>query len=74
MEQSPSWEPNWSSASQTTRILGKPKVHYHIYKSLPPVSMQRPISPVYAPHSTYWRSILILFPIYAWAFQAVSFP
>ena len=35
MEQSPSWEANWFSASQEiSHILWNPKVHYHIYKSL----------------------------------------
>jgi hypothetical protein len=33
MEQSPSWEANWSSASQEIpRILWNPKVHYRIQR------------------------------------------
>ena len=38
MEQSPSWEANWFSASQEIpRILWNPKVHYRIHKCPPPV-------------------------------------
>jgi hypothetical protein len=63
MEQSPSWEANWLSASQEiTRILWNPKVHFHVYKSPPPVPILSQINPVHVPRPTLWRSILILFP------------
>ena len=61
MEQSPSWEANWFSASQEIpHILWNPKVHCRVYKSPPPVPVLRQINPVHAPHHTSWRSILTL--------------
>ena len=52
MQQSPSWEANWFSASQETpRILWKPKVHYHVYKCLTPILSH--INPFHAPTSHY---------------------
>ena len=61
MQQSPSWEANWFSASQAIpRILWNLKVHYCIYKCPPPVPVLSKVNPVHAPHPTSWRSILIL--------------
>jgi hypothetical protein len=59
LEQNPSWEANWFSASQEIpRTLWDPKVHYHIHKCPPPILSQ--LDPVHTPHPTSFRSILIL--------------
>ena len=48
MVQSPSWEANWSAASQEiSRISRYPKVHYHTHKRLPPVSILGQTNPVH---------------------------
>jgi hypothetical protein len=61
MEQSPSWEAKRFPASQgIPRTLWKPKVHYSIRNSALPVRILRQIHPVHTPHSTSWRSTLIL--------------
>ena len=61
MVQSPSWEANWSAASQEIpHISWNPKVHYRTHKHPPPVSiLDHPIQSIYT-HPTSWRSVLIL--------------
>jgi hypothetical protein len=49
MEHNPSWEANLFSASQFTRILWKPKVHYRFYKRQSPVLILSQINPVHTP-------------------------
>jgi len=47
-KQSPSWEANQFSAGQEIPcILGNPKVHYHVYKSLPLALILSQINPVH---------------------------
>ena len=56
MEQSPSWEANGLSARQEiTRFLRTLKVHYHIHKCLPPVTILSQINPFHTPISHFLK-------------------
>ena len=54
MELSPSWEANWSAASQEIpRILWNPKVHHRTHKRTPPVHILSYLHPVHTPTSDF---------------------
>ena len=64
MEQSPSGQADWFSASQKSFcIVWNTKVLYCIYKCLSPVPILSQINLFHAPHPSSWRFILILFCI-----------
>ena len=54
MEQSPSWEANWSAVSQEIpRILWNLKVHHRTHKRTPPVPILGQLYPVHTPTSYF---------------------
>ena len=56
MQQGPSWEANWFSASQEIpRIVWNPTVHYHIHKCPQPVPLMSQIDPVHTPTSHFLK-------------------
>jgi len=65
MEQSPSGEVNWFSASQEIpHILEDPKVHYRIHKCPPPLPILNPLDPVHTPKSHFSKMYLnIIVPL-----------
>ena len=57
MQQSPSWEANWFSASQDIpHILWNPKVHYRVHKCPPPVLILSQLNPVHT-HTSHFLKI-----------------
>jgi len=61
MEQSPSWEANrFSDSQEIPRILWKPKVHYRIHKSPPPIAILSNLDPVHTPTSHFLKMHLII--------------
>ena len=54
-------------------MLWNPKDYYRLYNTPPPVPILSKINPDHALYPSSQRSIL-LFSIYAWFFQVISFP
>jgi len=62
MEQKSSWEAKLILVSQEIpSILWNTNDYYHIHKWMTPIPIMRQFNSVYATHSTYWRSTLLLF-------------
>ena len=60
MEQSPSWESNWFSASEEIpRNLRNPKVHYRIQKTPPPVPILSQLDPVHVSSSSHFLKVQV---------------
>jgi hypothetical protein len=51
MEHSPLEANRFSASQEIPRILWNPKIHYHIYKSLPPVHILSQMDPIHGPPS-----------------------
>ena len=75
MVQSPSWEANWSAASQEIhRISQNPKVHYRTNKRPPPVPILGQPNPVHIPTSHLLEIHPNIIHPSAWVSPVVSFP
>jgi hypothetical protein len=75
MKQNPSWEAKRFAPNQKIpAIVQNPKVHYHIHKCPPPVSILSQLDPVHTPNSSSWRSILILSSHLLLGLQSGLFP